>query len=126
MVMEYFQTYEMIEKYNSLDKFYRNGYINLVDAKWGKKADDVKTLIDAIPAKSKDDTIRYQRNSLNQYYKLDDIKQTKDQMNVIKKIEELAELQSKNEKTLEYFNLPYEADRMENELITILQVAMSL
>ena len=126
MVMEYFQTYEMIEKYNSLDKFYRNGYINLVDAKWGKKADDVKALIDAIPAKSKDDTIRYQRNSLNQYYKLDDIKQTKDQMNVIKKIEELAELQSKNEKTLEYFNLPYEADRMENELITILQVAMSL
>ena len=126
MVMEYFQTYEMIEKYNSLDKFYRKGYINLVDAKWGKKADDIKALIDAIPEKSKDDTIRHNRNSLNQYYKLDDIKPTKEQLKVIKKIEELAELQSKNEKTLDYFNLPYEADRMEDGLITILQVAMSL
>lgn len=126
MVQEYFQTYEMIEKYNSLDKFYRKGYINLVDAKWGKKADDIKALIDAIPEKSKDSNIRYQKNTLTNYYKLDDIKPTKEQLKVIKKIEELIELQAKNEKTLEYFNLPYEAERLEAEMITILQVAMKL
>jgi len=126
MVMEYFQTYKLIEKYNALDTFYRNGYINLVDDKWGKKADAVKALIDAIPAKHKEDTLRYNRDKLSSYYKLDDIKQTKEQEKVIKKIEELAELEAKNVKTMDYFNIPYNAEKMDDELITILGVAMSL
>jgi len=126
MILEYFQTYAMIEKYKELDNFYRYGFINRVDAKWGKKADAVKALIEAVPEKAKDDRIRYQRTELNEYYKIDDIKQTKEQLKVIKQIEELQELEKNNEKTLTHFNIPRDADNMEDELITILQVAMSL
>lgn len=126
MVMEYFQTYKLVEKYNALNSFYRNGYINLVDNKWGKKVDVVKTLIDAIPAKHKEDTLRYNRDKLSKYYELGDIKQTKEQKNIINKIEELAKLEASNEKTLDYFNIPYRSEQMEDEMITILGVAMSL
>ena len=126
MVQEYFQTYAMVEKYKELDTFYRRGFINRVDDNWGKKADAVKALIDAIPEKSKDDRLQYNKSELSQYFKIDDIKQTKAQEKVLKQIEELAVLQENNNKTLDYFNLPREAENMEDELITILQVAMSL
>ena len=126
MVMEYFQTHELVNRYNNLEKFYADGFINRVSDKWGKKVDAVAKLVDVIPEKSKDDSIRYQKDKLTKYFKLDDIKQTKEQMKVIKQIEEIEELQTKNEKTLNYFNIPYQADNMDDELITILEVAMSL
>lgn len=125
-VMQYFQTYELIEKYHGLESFYRKGFINRVSAKWGKKADAIKALIVAIPENAKDDHIRYQKDTLSRYFNLNDIKQTKEQLKVIKQIEEIVELQEKNSKTLEYFNMPYDAERMDDELITILQIAMAL
>jgi len=126
MVLEYFQTYAMIEEYNKLDSFYRYGFINRVDQNWGAKADAVKALIEAVPEKSKDDSLRYRQSELKEYFKIDEIKQTRAQEQVIEKIAELQELEAKNNKTLDYFNLPREADRMDDELITILQVSMSL
>jgi hypothetical protein len=126
MVLEYFQTHVLIEKYNELDGFYRYGFINKINDNWGKKADAVKALIDAIPEKAKNESIGYRKTELEQYFKIDDIKQTKAQLKVIKQIEELQELQTRNEKTLSFFNLPCDADRMDDELITILSVAMSL
>jgi hypothetical protein len=126
MVMEYFQTHELVQKFNNIPNFYREGFINRVSDKWGKKVDAVAKLIDAIPAKAKDDSIRYEKSRLAKYFKLDDIKQTKEQMKVIKMIEEIEELNTKNTKTLGFFNIPYDADRMDDELITILQVSMSL
>ena len=125
MVLEYFQTYALIEKYKELDNFYRYGFINAVDKKWGKKADAVKILIEAIPEKAKDDRLRYNQSELKEYFKIDGIKQTKPQMKVIKQIEELQTLEVKNQKTLGHFNLPREAEKMDDELITILQVAMT-
>jgi len=126
MITEYFQTYELVERYKNLDCFYTEGFINVVDSNWGMKADAVKTLIDAIPEKHKDDGIRYQRENLKEYFNIDDIKQTKEQEKVIEKIAELEDLQKNNEKTLNYFNTPREAEDMDDELTTILQVAMSL
>ena len=126
MVTEYFQTYELVEKYKNLEHFYRNGFINRVDKTWGKKADAVKKLIDAIPEKHKDDNIRYQKDSLREFFKVDDIKKTKQQEQVIDRIAELEELQEKNTEILNFFNLPREADSLTDEQITILQVSMSL
>ena len=125
-VREYFQTYVMIEKYKNVDEFYRRGYINRVDAKWGKKVDTIKTLIDAIPEKAKDESIRYQKSLIEQHFKLDDIEQTKEQKKVLKQIDEVVELEEKNTATLKHFNIPYNAEQMEDELITILGVAMTL
>lgn len=126
MILEYFQTYAMIEKFHELDMFYRKGSINRVSAKWGKKADAIKTLIDAIPEKAKEDRLRHNRTELSRYFKIDDIKQTKAQEKVLKQIEELAELQEKNDKTLNYFRIPNDASEMDDELVTILELAMSL
>lgn len=125
-VLEYFQTHEMVRKFENISKFYREGFINKVNNKWGMKVEAIGNLINALPENMRDDSIWYEKNRLSKYFKLDDIKQTKAQMKIVKMIEEIQEIETKNEKTLGYFNIPYGADGMDAELITLLQVAMSL
>lgn len=126
VVREYFQTHALVEKYNEIQKFYKDGFIHKVSPKWGMKMDSIKLFIDAIPERAKDDSIRYQKLTLTKYFNLDDIKQTPEQQRNLKKIESLLELQEKNRSTLEFFNLPYRVETLTDEQITILQVAMSL
>lgn len=126
MIKQYFQTHNIIEKYEEIQKFYREGFVNRISDKWGKKADAIKAYIETIPENAKNDSIRYERSRLSPYFKLDDIKQTKEQLEVMKQIEEIKELELKNRNTLKYFNLPWNAEDMDDELITILNVAMSL
>jgi len=126
MVLEYFQIHSMIEKFDELTKFYTQGYINRVDDNWGKKVDCVKDMIDALPDKYKGTDIWYNKNFLSDHFKINDIQPNKEQTLLIKMVNDIKELEDKNNKTLNYFNLPWEAENLEEEMITILQVAMDL
>lgn len=126
MVMEYFQTYQLIEKYDELSKFYSNGFIHRISDIWGKKVDAVEKLIDAIPRESKNSSIQYQKRNLSNFFKLDEIVLTKEQKVVTDMIDEIIELQKKNAKTLTYFNVPYEADELKEEQALIMELAMDL
>lgn len=126
MVRQYFQTYQLIEKYDELSKFYKNGFIHKISADWGKKVDVVDALIDAIPEKSKNSSIQQHKHSLNSHFKLNDIVLTKEQKEVVSMIDEIIELQKNNEKTLTYFNIPWEVKHLEEEQILLMQLAMNL
>ena len=125
-VREYFQTYELIEKYNELNRFYRNGYVDRISQSWGQKVKAITTYIDAIPAEAKNDSIRWQKTRIEGYYNLTDIKQTPEQLEVLKQIDEVIKLQETNEKTLDFFRVPGDAEDMTDEQITILQVSLAL
>jgi len=124
-VMQYFQTNIIIEKYKALRDFYTNGFINRVNDKWGKKADAIKVFVNAIPENIKDSGIKHHKSLLEQYFKLSDIKQTKEQLKIIRMIKKIEQLEENNNKTLGYFNIPYKAEQMEDELITLLELAMT-
>lgn len=125
-VRQYFQTYALIEKYNELGWFYRNGHIDRVSSAWGVKIDAIKSHIDAIPEDAKNENIRYSKNRISGYYNLDNIEQTPEQKEILKQIDEIQKLQETNDKTLNYFNLSRESENMTDELITILQVSLTL
>ncbi len=125
-VRQYFQTYEVIKKYNELDMFYRQGYIDRVNQTWGQKLEAIRTYIDAIPAEAKNDNIRYNKNQLTLHYNLTDIKQTPEQLVILKQISEVTKLQETNEKILDFFRMPGDSEYMTDEQITILQVSLEL
>ena len=126
MVREYFQTHELIEQYNNFDKFYREGFINRISEDWGAKVDVVKEYIQSISEASKDTNIWYDKDRLSRYYNLTDLTQTPEQLQILVQITEIQELQETNSKTLGFFQIPYQAEELEEEQITIMQLSLAL
>ncbi len=124
VIMQYFQTNMIIEKYNQIHELYTNKSFIMIDAKWGKKINDIKASVDAIPAKSRETKISNIQQSLSTYFDLSNIKITAAQKKLEKQIDEVLALQAKNEKVLQYINLPYRMENFDDKLITILQVVM--
>jgi len=123
-IMQYFQTNMIIEKYNQIHELYTNKSFVMINAKWGKKINDVKAGIVAIPAKSRENKIANIQPYLSTYFDLSNIKITAAQKKLEKQIDEVLALQAKNEKVLQYINLPYRMENFDDKLITILQVVM--
>ena len=126
MVKQYFQTYQLIEKYNDIANFYKNGYIHKISDDWGKKVDAITVHINAIPKQAKNSDINYHKTALSKHFKLDDIQLTKEQKIVTDMIEEIEELEENNKKVLTYFNIPWSIEELEEEQILIMELAMDL
>jgi hypothetical protein len=128
VVRQFFATSELVEKFKELDNFYRNGFINVISDKWGKKIEAVRQYIDTIPKEARNDHIRYYKHMVQKYFKLDDIKPDAKQKKVLKIIEDVQKLEAQNSKIMKYFNMPYSVDELEKaeELVTILQVSLAL
>ncbi len=126
MIIRYFQTHNLVEKWGNIQNFYVDGFINKISDKWGKKVDAIQTLIDAIPDEAKNNDINYYKNDLRQFFKIDNIVLDKEQAKVSKMIDEIEELQNRNKKVLTYFNIPWKVENMEDDQVTILQLAMDL
>jgi len=125
-VKQYFQMREAVIKFNELGNFYRYGYLAKVSEDWGKKFNEVETYIDNIPEEAKNGNIEWNKSNLKRYFNLDNIVPTPEQKAVIVKIQELLDLQDKNNKTLGYFRIPNDVEDFEGEQITLMQLAMSL
>ena len=123
-VMQYFKTNNIIEKFRSIQELYTSKSFIKIDTKWGKKINDIKASIDAIPAKGREDKIGGIKPYLSTYFDLSNIKMTAVQKKLEKQIDEVLALQAKNEKVLQYINLPYRIESLDDKLITILQVVM--
>jgi hypothetical protein len=123
-IMQYFQTSNIMEKFHRIQELYTCKSFIKIDTKWGKKINDIKASVDAIPAKSREDKIGGIKPYLSTYFDLSNVKMTAAQKKLEKQIDEVLALQAKNEKVLEYINLPYRIDSLDDKLITILQVVM--
>jgi len=126
MVKQYFQTYKLIEKFDDVVKFYKEGFIHKISDVWGKKVDDIIAYIDAIPSDARNDSIRYHKHNLNKYFNITDIILTKEHDVITDMIKEIVDLQEKNENTLTYFHIPWEAENFEEEQAMIMELAMDL
>ena len=130
MVRKYFQTNELVDKYESIDSFYSDtdGLLSLISPKWEGVMNEIRSFVNAIPEQSRDRNLHHLKSELTAIYNLNDIKPTGEQKMVLKKIEKINALAKKNEGILTYIDIPYRADK-ENakpELITILKKVMAL
>jgi len=126
VVRQYFQTYNLIEKYNALGEFYQDNGFARIDAVWGAKIANLNTMIQAIPETAKDNSIGYSKHALGKFFKIDDIEMTKEQKLIEKEIDEIAFLKQANAETLRFINLREDMETANNELIKILQKVMAL
>ena len=126
VVREYFQTYALVERYNSLDSFYQDNHFSRIDAVWGAKIANLNTLIEAIPEKAKNSTIGYSKDRIMRYFKLDGIEMTKEQKAIMKEIEEIEFLKQANVDILKYIHVRDDLQDANAELIKILQKVMAL
>ena len=126
IVIQYFQLHSLVEEFNSLDRFYKKGFIDLIDNKWGEKINEINEYINKLPEIIKNSELGYYDDKLKKYFNIDNIKISQQQQTIMKNIQEVIKLQSDNAETLEYFNLPYDTKDMSDKLITLLQLAMTL
>ena len=125
-VKMYFQNTEIIKSFSILSTFYREGFIERISTKLENKINTIRLYIDKLPIIIKNNSLKYSESVLNKYFKIDEIKQTKEQLEIVNLLNEVSNVESLNIETLSYFNLPYYADRMDDKLILLLKGAMQL
>ncbi len=124
LVKQYFQTYTLIQKYGNLKSLYKDDNFSLIDGKTGVKIRALKKQIEAIPEKAQDESIGRYKYLLEKFFDLSNIKMTKEQEAISKRIDELYALQRVNEEILRCLNMPYELERADKVLLGILQKVM--
>jgi len=120
-VQQYFQTYNIIEKYNSLDDLYKYEDFVKVNAKLGLKIKRMNRLINAIPEKAKDNNIGNYRLQLSKFFNIKETVLDKDQQIILDTINELKTFRKNNADILSYINMPYRAVSISDALADILK-----
>jgi len=88
------------------------------------KVNMVNDYIDNLPYILKSSSLYYEKNNLSRYFKLDDVKLSKEEQEIKNIVTELTAIAEKNIKNLSYFNIPYSVDDLDDQLITLLELAI--
>lgn len=122
-VLSHFMTYALEDKYGEVDGLYLEEVFARLSPKWYNKIQVVKKYMESLPEKATNlDGDKY---DLQKYFDIEDIEYTEEQKGMLKKIEEILELQKKNVPVLEHINMPYHIENLNDTLIMILAKVMS-
>ena len=125
IVKQYFQVYNLIEKYDNLRKLYTDEHFDKLNILWANKINEVNAFVNAIPVKAKDNEIARNKSSLEHYFgSLANIPMSKEQQRIIKIIDELKQLELKNNESLKYISGLYNLNDANNILVDILKKIM--
>jgi len=125
-VRQYFLTNEIIEKFNDLNNFYTEGFINKVSENWGNEIAEIKNYIDNIPSEARNSDIRYNKHILERVFELSELKPTPEHVKIAKALDAVIGLQNKNRETLNFFNIPYNVENFTAEQAMIMEVSLAL
>jgi len=125
-IREYFQVYQLVEKYHDLPSLCKDENFVKISDSWGNHIKTLNAYIKSIPAKSKEDSIGRMKYTLSKYFDLTNIKMTKKQLEIVKMIEDLNFLHEINKQTLKYFNMPYNLSVIDDGLVKLLQANLVL
>ena len=123
-IMQYFQTYDLKEKWNDINSIYKSNDFKKVSEKWAKKIADVSKFVNNIQAGKKD--IGYIKDELSKYFDLTNIEMTPEQRKISKTLAEIEKMQKDNADVFEYVRTPYSTETLSSKLIDILQKVMVL
>lgn len=125
-VQDYFQTIDIVRSFENIDKFYKEGFIDKVSDKWCKKINEVRDTLNNLPAEMRDEDLYYHKSTIQDNFEIKDSKPSPEIEKIKKTVDEIYALQEKNKKKLNYFDLPWNPENMEDGMIEILQVVMDL
>ena len=125
VVKQYFQVYNLIEKYNNLSTLYIDKNFGKLNIQWGNKINKVNAFIEAIPDTAKDKDINNKRSLVEGYFgSMSNIPMSKDQQKIMKIIDEIKDLEIRNKEYLKYIDNLYGLDKANSILIDILKKIM--
>ena len=127
MIMSYFKDADVIERYNQIDRLFKNPKFGLVSDYWGKHIETLNAEIE----KFKEQTntgIGELKYHLQRYFEISDTKPTANGKRLLKMIDDLETLDKVNDKILRYVRVDYNGNYLdtEPELVEILKKVMIL
>jgi len=126
VIMKYFQVYQVIERFNNLQYYYRDANFVKIDETWGKHILTLKEYIKAIPEKAKDETIGKKKRELSKYFDIANIKLGKEEKKINKMIEDLEFLYEVNKEIMSFIDMPYSLSDLKPTQVDILKKIMVL
>ena len=121
VVKQYFQVYQIVDRYYRLENICRDENVALLSPVWGEHIINLNDYIKNIPAKAKDDTIGRMKSMLSKYFDLSNIEMNKDQEGIMKSIEDLKFFYEVNYPVLQYLRVPSNLSYAEAGLIEIMK-----
>ena len=125
VVLNYFRTYQLKERWEGFDNIYTNGDFHKVDATWGNRINNVKLFIQSLP-KSNEDSLRYHTNDLSKFFKLRDVQLLPEHKKMGVLLDEIELLKEANKDVLKYIDIPYSGSLYLEGLINVLRKVMVL
>lgn len=122
MIENFFQSYNLIEKYYGLNELYKSKSFSEIDQDWGKIIDEVSNFISGIQKKSRLANNKYE---LAKYFNVHNLKMKPEHTKYAKQIDSLYKLQNANADILRFINIPYSSD-LNSKLVEILKKVMVL
>lgn len=127
VIRQYFQVYQLVEKYNNLPSLCQDEDFGKINAAWGKHIKKLNAYIKSIPEAAKDSSIGHWKGTLSRYFEgLYNIEMDKEQLKYVKMIEELRFMYDVNKPTLRYISMPYGFEHVDTDFIKLLQKVMTL
>lgn len=123
MVMSYFQTYELKNKWDGINDLYKAENFEKVNANIAKKVNEIEKFITSLPA-SNNNGVGNLEHLLNRYFDFSKIKKSGEQERIDKLIDAVKKVEVDNEKILSYIYFRWDNELTDNTMIDILKKVM--
>ncbi|MBN1183459.1 MAG: ATP-binding protein [Bacteroidales bacterium] len=121
-VMSYYQTHDLISKWNGIGDLYKTPNFKKVNDSTGKKIAEIVKYIDNLP--NSDNSIGNFEHLLLRYFDFSKIKKTGEQERIDRLIDEIKKVEILNEKTLQYIYFRYDSELTCSTLVEVLKKVM--
>lgn len=120
------RNYDLRELYSDISTFYRSEFFKEFAPEWGKKMDEIQSLINTIEING---DIRFHKTWLENHIDQNKLQATDQEKNVRQYIAEFEELENKNQNAFKFVDLPFRIDNLDEDekqtLKSILEMVMS-
>lgn len=125
-IRNYFSERLIIEQWNNLDDLYHNKNFTLLDTFWGKKINECKNYVSAIPSVYKNYEIAEKKHELKKYFDIDNMKPTPAQQLIIDKINDIQILQDNNSEYLNCLRSNFSEYYFNSESLVLIEILVKI
>lgn len=125
VILNYFRTYKLKERWDNIDNIYTYGDFNKVDVTWGNRINLAKTFIKSLP-NSNNDSFRYYTSELSKFFKINEIELLPEHKKMGAVLDEIELLQETNKDILKYIDTNYSGAIYQEGLVNVLKKVMEL
>ncbi len=122
VVLNYFRTYKLKERWDRIDNIYTYGDFGKIDAVWGNRIENTRRFVNSIPKSN----LRSHTNDLSKFFNLNNIELFPEHKKIGVVLDEIEMLQEANRDILTHIQIAYLGSLYKESLIGILKKVMVL